>query len=836
MGTDIPATNLSSPHHPDGTSIANTWIARVFDSCPLGIVQIDLAGRIQYANAQAASMMGMPQWAGKTLFDLVLDPATSDLVRSQLSERLQGVTGDYQLEIKRADDGRKIAIQVAAMPVGEPGSVTGAVAIIRSLEIERAVLAFNQSVASAKTAADVLQAVAASTQRVVPFDAFIVSMISRDSQHSRVLFEFPSHIVDPRTRWFRLNPKISEEIVKSDKSTWRLQDLLAMQAALRNNNTLDPAIRSLSALIDKGYQWLIRYPVHSEGRQVGGVSLLRKGASGFSSHEEALLKTLPLDKALLVALHFESRKEVEFRLNLVKEISAKLSDRELFDMLVSRIAHHYGWSHVSLFTIDAAENKIVLRSQQARSSAYLLPPEHVQSVDTGVLGYAYRYDKNVNVPNVHIDPEFSTVYLKSPMSVRITSEACVRVIANGRIAALLNIEDARENAFADDDFEALGRVVEEIGEIIGRRMKDNLAVAALASTTSAVFVLASEGTIIHVNPAAEELSGQPAELLIGHSIAELIDNPDTGRFVARAPTPRGEVDFRRPGEEKIRVLIEGVPLDNCFGQRLIIARSLRIQRRVEHLESVRDMFGELARQVNAPLSIIGTALRDLARSSHSKPAALPEKISLLVEDLFKQLKKLELTYDKMMFYGDPEITLQWRPTRVYLQHFIDDLIGDLPAIEREDIKIVNESSVKYLDLDVQQITFVMETILACLLRSSAKGQQVEFAVTNAAGGGVRFSLSGLFPAAAMSSEQAAGGRALKFKWPIDLEIAAKTMHRFVTNHRGVMHEAEIRNSHVFFLIDLPQPEESLLTFPNDRNRHAQEAFDPSSDRRQRTGG
>jgi len=257
------------------------------------------------------------------------------------------------------------------------------------------------------------------------------------------------------------------------------------------------------------------------------------------------------------------------------------------------------------------------------------------------------------------------------------------------------------------------------------------------------------------------------------------------------------------------------------------------------------MFGELARQVNAPLSIIGTALQDLARSSRSsiagrakafwgKSTALEEKVPGLVEDLFKQLRKLELTYDKMMFYGDPEAAQRWRPTKVYVQRFIDDLIGDLPAIERENIKIVNDSAVKYLDLDVQQMSFVIETILAYLLRSCPNGQKVECSVADAPGR-VRFSLSGPFSAPVPPSGEAAGGQATKVTWPLDFEIAKKTMHRFVKNHRGVMHEAEIRNGHVFFLIDLPKPEESTLTFPGNRNRHAQEPYDPRSHPRQRTG-
>jgi PAS domain S-box-containing protein len=782
MTSPVPASN--------NNFIADTWIADVFDNAPLGVLQVDLKGTLQYVNAEACRIFGIEQWRGKAIFDFSPNLDTTNLMKAKFVERVQGITGDYTIEIKRDNDGRIIPIRVGAMPVfGVGNEINGVVAILRSLEIDSAINSFNHTIANAITAQDVLTGIADTTRQIIPFDLCTVSQMSRDGRHARVLFEIPLGETEPGIRWFPLNSDLAERFATSLTSVWHLDDLLTMRKGID-----DVLSRSLTRLIQKGYSWLMRCPAYAEGRQVGTVSLFRKAGPKFSKHEEEVFLSLPLDKAMLVALHFQSRDQVEFRLRLVKEISGKVSDQELFDMLATDIADHYSWSHVSLFTVDSSQDMFVLRSQHA-SEGYELPSRHTQKLDSGVLGYAYAHGDQ-NISNVQTDPKFRNIYLHSPMSTRIHSEACLRIIGNGQIYSILNLEDARERAFSTDDIRELQSLLEEIGIIIDRRMKDNLAVAALASTSSAIFVLSQQGTIANVNPAAENLLRRPASFLIGRNIAELIEDSAVAEVLTRSATPRGEASFIRPNEESVRVLIEGVPLDSCFGQRLIVARSFRAHRRAEELESLKGMYAELSRQINTPLSIIGSTLRLLAQRGHTK--IQPGK---LAADLFKQFRRIELTYDKLLLYSDPELTLQWQPMTIRLSQFVSDAISNLPALYAERITPQCESSVTYVDIDPHQLSFVLETIIAYLLRFLPPAQQIKFLVTDVPAG-LCFSLSGPFPEEA-NEEQVPSQHKRTFSWALDDFVANKTISRFIENHKGSMNAPDIQQNRITFRFVIP---------------------------------
>ena len=282
---------------------------------------------------------------------------------------------------------------------------------------------------------------------------------------------------------------------------------------------------------------MLRYPVHSEGRQVGTLSLVRNAGPSFSSDESKFFFELPLDKALLVALHIQSRSEIEFRLTLSKEISGKETDKELFDTLVRRIAEHYEWSHVSLFGADPGREKLVLRNQAGINRNYTMPEEYEQDSCEGILGFAYKNKQDVNIANVETDPDFHHLYKPSPIS-GIRSEACLCIVCGNEVCALLNIEDKRESAVSSDDMKALAVVLAEIRSIIEQRRKDNVALAALRETTSALFVLTSNGTVTQTNPGQKHCSGsQGSSSLaassqvssrIGASARSLISQPCPG--------------------------------------------------------------------------------------------------------------------------------------------------------------------------------------------------------------------------------------------------------------------------------------------------------------------
>ena len=68
-------------------------------------------------------------------------------------------------------------------------------------------------------------------------------------------------------------------------------------------------------------------------------------------------------KAVLAALHLESQSDLTFRLELLKKISESKGDSDLYQCVVDGVAKRYGWSYVSILSIDYPQHSLVLKSQ-----------------------------------------------------------------------------------------------------------------------------------------------------------------------------------------------------------------------------------------------------------------------------------------------------------------------------------------------------------------------------------------------------------------------------------------------------------------------------------------
>src|SRR6266850_2092173 len=113
------------------------WIASIFDQSPVGIVRTDLLFRLIYANRKAAEIFGLDSWESLNIRDLVPNRETMELLEEKLANRQRGLSEEYEAEILRQSDGRRVPIKITAMPAMDgAGKIIGAVSIIRSLELE----------------------------------------------------------------------------------------------------------------------------------------------------------------------------------------------------------------------------------------------------------------------------------------------------------------------------------------------------------------------------------------------------------------------------------------------------------------------------------------------------------------------------------------------------------------------------------------------------------------------------------------------------------------------------------------------------------------------------
>ena len=554
----------------DSPGVSHEWIATVFDNSPLGILRVNLNLEITYANRAMMEIAGLDDWNGKTVQDLIPGNANLELVKERFANRRRGLSEQYEAELERIDDGRRVAVTIAAMPLfSTGGEVVGAISIIRSIAVEKAVRALYRHLERCSTASDVLREIAHQVERLVDYDYCAASSYSEDLRRARVMFSHAPHVdFQSGMKWHQLGSLQSDLL--EQKEVTIIRDL---PSYFRDRGMDEGRDRTAAEFLKRGFRSLIRYPVFREGRLVASYSFFTTNQNAFTEQHRQTVKALPIDSALIAALHYEQTAELTFRFELLKELVDCRSNRKLNGLLVKRISAHYGWANVNMFDVDEFNQTIRLNSQKALSRKFRIPKNYSQALDKGVLGYAYQRDSIVNVGNIDDDETFKNLYVRNCSAT--ASELCMPIRMNGKIVSLLNVEDPQENAFSPEEVKSLEVLLNEAGAVFERIRGDILHSAAFATTPSAVFVVDKNGVIRRSNPAACKMLGYDTPLE-GKQLADLFQDQLLGQAFVAAENPTSrEVNLLRLDGSPVSVLMGGSQLGDDFeGERVIAAKDL----------------------------------------------------------------------------------------------------------------------------------------------------------------------------------------------------------------------------------------------------------------------
>jgi PAS domain S-box-containing protein len=706
--------------------IGGSWMADVFDRSLLGIVQTDTLGNVLYVNPKGNEICGYADLRSKTLHDLFPDAESYGRIQQQLAARHRGLSDEYEIQVTR-EDGRTVPISVSSMPViSEFNEVGGAISIFRSLELEKARLLFDQAVSSAENIEDLLGRIALLTMEAIPFDLFRVSFFSRDGGHARVAFEYPNRPVTPSARWMAISEAVRELVLDYKPSRHNLIDLLKTGQ------------EGLEALVRDGFRWSMRCPVYRLSRLMGSVAVFTKDPAGFTDRDFDVFRELPLDKALAAVLFFDAFAQLQFTVGLAKRISRCETEEKLFSKLTEELSDHYGWSHVAIFIPDEIEQRLILQSQSPDQVEAALPENYSQPLETGVLGHVFRTGEDVRISDVSDDPVFKSIVVQPAALRDRRSELCMRITADGRTFALLNIEDFRENAFTHEEQEALRRLLDDLGVMIENRRVAQFEAEAVKITPTALFMVNGRGIIRYSNPAAQSILEYSSDELNGTSIERYVAGIELGKAVATATHPTGEIELVSKTDRRIPGMVAGLPLHGTANRRLITFRDISVQRKAQKLDSVTKLYTEIARQTKPALAMIGASIADLReigtapRREHLRAALghqtrIEKEMPQTLELIASHLRYIESALDKVMILsGEEEIAGQ--PMTIYMPRFVHDLKSYLPAAGTGSITFENET-LSYVHADPGQLSLVIETILSYLLRFRKASGRVKMFVS-----------------------------------------------------------------------------------------------------------
>ncbi|HYK90724.1 MAG TPA: GAF domain-containing protein [Acidobacteriota bacterium] len=777
--------------------VLEEWINRQFDASPLGIVRVNLDFKITYANKKAMEICGIESWDKRSILEFVPDQSTMSLWREKLDNRLKGLSEEYETEVVREPDHRRIPVRVAAMPAMDPtGAVVGAVSFIRTLEVEGASRSIEKCVQKSHTSKALLESVAEQTRRVIPFDVCSVTVYSADTIHSRMLFTTSEELANqPSQRWFQMTPLL--KLWAQHPQTVMVPDVVEfIQSMDLDQSYVRKTTENIRTL---GLASFIRYPVVREGRVIGSFVLSSKKPNAYNDDHRRKLEALPLDIALGTALHYEEVQELEFRLGLVRDVLRCTDNASIFSLLVNRLAAHYGWKSVSVFRVNEERKTISLETQMSQSSDLIIPANYEQRIDEGVLGYVVRTGVEVSIGNVEKSTRFSKLFLRiSPLTV---SELCMPIKVEGAVYALLNIEDSQENAFAPEEVDALKLVLSEVETVIERFRNAQLINATYNATPTSVWVIDARGKIRKANPAAERLIGIPEHQQVGTSLSKFFQDPELGEAVlkAREPVSR-EVTLLNKSGAPINVLLGGSQLleKEFSGERIITVRDLRGHKRIEEIELLDQLYYEIATQVKTPLALSCSWLQKLKSS-------VDASAQQVIDKALRQLQKAEITYDRLALFDGSQAITPYHEVTLDLGRLLNACLNEFPKTDCEGIARQGLEAPAPLILgDPFQLSFVFRSILSYLLRFGTESTQIRVEMSTGAAGITVTILGPHAPPDSSRPLRRKSDEAL-VRTLSEMALGEQVIKRFISNHKGKYYVPELGPGCIKFRIDLPLP-------------------------------
>ncbi|WP_187149325.1 PAS domain S-box protein [Desulforapulum autotrophicum] len=818
VGTELAPIMISGCHHGGYAGMVDISgpmesTMQVMEQSPLGILKTNTHYEIIYANPRAHKMCGLSgNMKGIPVESLCPDRKNREILQSQMKKRFEnGTASEYEIEITRRDNGQRVPVMIAAMPERNiRGQITGSLAILRSLELEYAAEKINYHIATCNDTRDLLQKFVDEIANVCPFDLVVISAYSKNLHHVRSLFCSPEQ--EQRFRWWVMPPDLKRWIEhRASDDIFDLENFLSRPEwkALKEN----PEIRKL---LKAELYSIIRCPIwdreeDQSSRLVSAVTFFRRGKKAFTEEDKKRLKSLPLVKTILATLHLEEKRKLSFRFKLIKKIFAACEDmHKVANLITSELVGFYEWNNVSIFRIDERDSvyRFHLLSQKAKDDDpdYLLPPHYKQRYDQGVLSHVYLTGKPIFTGNVKEDRDIKDYYLQGFES-ESNSELCVPIMAYGKVFWLLNIEDPLENAFSSDEVEELQVVLGEIGVILEKAFQHHFLREILQLASDAIIVIDNGWKVRQVNPAVEKLLGYPEMEMINFSLEKIFVNQDDWQWLKRGGQISGqEIQLGHKDSTVVAVYVSTFELpQEVGGGSVLLARDLSQIKRLEELDYLGKLYYEIAIQTKTPLSLLFKWIKRL--QGETSPADRQDTLSKAL----KQLRKLTLTYDRLVLYDKKEGLVPYQPLLADIEEILELLPGEFPDSEWQKVLVTKEPDLPLLRVDIFQLTFCLETIISYLLRAASQESQVTISV-GYHDGTITIKLRGIVPELPSTAAEIGTQASAQLTETIsDMALGDAVIRTFIENHEGATYKRERQGDVCEYYIEFKaEKERSLL--------------------------
>ena len=702
-----------------------------------GILRVDSARRISFANAAARKMLGPCDRPITSLYiEELFEGADREKIKTELRARAQGELSRYEIELSRPAGG-KIPISINAIPeLDSSGHHTGSVAIVRNLTRERAVARLADCMLENRSWENNMKQLFRVLFRYVGTDIIAVSRYAEDLSESALVGTMTAngdaYLVE--RRWFPLQSSLREWL--SEAGVKRVPDYVKFVNSEKMSELVDDT--DVQAAIENGVRSFMITPIMGEGVNKIAVSFAGMRRDQFSEEEADLVAELPIAEVVIAAIQRKDREEKAFQFRLMTRLSRCTSFREMAHRITKDLALHYHWDNVSLFdvAVDIDELKLI-RQFSGSEINYLLAEDHTQPSNVGMLGKAVREQQPIYAADVSKFEEFVSGHpdIKSEFIIPIFS----RIYKPKRVFWLINIEDTHTDFLNEEERRELARITEHIEFVVNSMMDRVTYDHAVNETNDGIIITDANGDIRMANPASLKMLKYGNQSgLVNKNITDLFVIRSMGTyFIKEDFKDSHKVDLRQyQGTDTLTVLLSKLELPDEISDKYFVFKSLETEKHLANLEVIDELVGNVAMQIKTPLSLMQGMLNRLKSRARDSRAA---GIDHYVERSRRLLKNIELTYDRLAYSEAITAPTTQNYSYVYLGREFERINAELCAEDDDDIDpqlldddvtdcTARASDNSIIDLQLQgesrpvfgdrhQIRFVCHSLVAYLLRN-----------------------------------------------------------------------------------------------------------------------
>lgn len=705
-----------------------------FEHAAFGVVMMDLDGTLGYANSWMHEFAGRHLSPGENFSEL-LTPDSLEVLKAQMARRREGESGEYQLTLRTS--ARPRVVQILGTPVRDShDNVVATVALVMTPPAD----ALRESILKIDTERRPAHSVFDELRRALAqsfcFDAFIVTRYGGSVRYSKTLY---AHFCDAlggikrwNKHWAKLTTAQRDWVLRSTGRDRAIADLDRFLSQPQWRSLYDDPMAKM--LRESGIRSVATVLVRQGSEIVAGLSLLTRNEAAYNDYAVKELEELPVDRVVLAVVTRLREQEAAFRPELIRKLLRAHTVLELVRTVVKDIGRQYKLRRVALFSIDHVRNQADLQAEWICGVAHSEFTPVSLSITSGIVWQAVSSTDQIyleSIAGLQADPGLHGCESGSAFCWPLIYWSGGKKLVRWVLLAV----DEMQDAFAPEERSELVAASKDIECLLQRLTEVRFMRLTFDATSEAVLVIDDVGQIRRANVAAAQLFAVDNPRELSGPVEALFVRESDAVALMRYEDASRELELRDACGGRFPAMVSSRSVPAPIGGKVFAIKDLRNIRRLEELSFLGRVASEIAAQIQTPLTLATSWIRQLAASvgtarntpggdlaaptdasTWAESAKYSERWVDLASRAVAQLRRAQGVVDRISVYDSEGEFAPRRAIPLSLNDEVQKVVAALPRSERERVTLSQDSGTLLISAHPEHLSFVMDTLLASFLR------------------------------------------------------------------------------------------------------------------------